>query len=568
VFKEDRQIRVILYLLVSVIVVLIGQPGRELLPPDDLREAEVAREMYTSGDYIVPHLAGLPFVEKPPGFPAIVATAYSVFGRPSADVARYITATFALMSLAAVFLLGRLVLGIEGGALAAALLALSIRFCRTAHFVLLDNALTAAVAFTVLFAWIALEADNPRRKCLFYSAAGFSLGMSFLFKGFLGPIIFGSGFVMYLIFSKRFNEFRHILLPLPVIAFFIPVLSWLVPFFMHTPAPLIREFFVENHFSRFMSGYQSNHRPVYFYLRTIWLNFMPGGIILPYAIWLAWKTRGKGENRAAIFFLSLIIGPFVVLSASVAKDSVYLLPVYPSLALLVAWSIVKGWTSPGQKGKILIQGMSALIILAAGFMVVGTYIHGGSAYSLALATVVFVPTTVACIFSLIRADLRWTIVFLAVLFALGWGLWYTGPMARADMARCSIYRPMIETIHYSENRDILLYSCDMDDGIRGAMGFYRNKTAQEIRSPEVLVARLSEHPDKTVALISCFSLDALPQELDKAARGFNTNLIIQTHINYRDRYILLVNAVPKSPKMTRGNIGLTQTEHHVPKRTF
>jgi 4-amino-4-deoxy-L-arabinose transferase-like glycosyltransferase len=50
------RIRVVLLLLAGVIVILIGQIGRELLPPDDLREAEVVREMYVGGDYIVPHL--------------------------------------------------------------------------------------------------------------------------------------------------------------------------------------------------------------------------------------------------------------------------------------------------------------------------------------------------------------------------------------------------------------------------------------------------------------------------------------------------------------------------------
>ena len=52
------RIRVALLLLASGTVMLIGQVGRELVVPDDLREVELAREMYNGGDYIVPHLAG------------------------------------------------------------------------------------------------------------------------------------------------------------------------------------------------------------------------------------------------------------------------------------------------------------------------------------------------------------------------------------------------------------------------------------------------------------------------------------------------------------------------------
>src|SRR4029077_19561849 len=65
-------IRVVILLAIGVVVILVGQAGRDLLPPDDLREAEVGREMLTSGDFIIPHLAGLPFLEKPPAFPAVL----------------------------------------------------------------------------------------------------------------------------------------------------------------------------------------------------------------------------------------------------------------------------------------------------------------------------------------------------------------------------------------------------------------------------------------------------------------------------------------------------------------
>ena len=108
-----------------------------------------------------------------------------------------------------------------------------------------------------------------------------------------------------------------------------------------------------NHFGRFLSGYLSNNQPIYFYLITIWPEFAPGSIFLPLATWMAWKTRKEWENRAGIFFLALFVGPLIPLSTSVSKYWVYFLPVHPALAMLVAWSIVKGWTSPGRGVKIL-----------------------------------------------------------------------------------------------------------------------------------------------------------------------------------------------------------------------
>jgi len=531
-------IRVALLLLASAIVILIGQIGRELLPPDDLREAEVAREMYVGGDYIVPHLAGLPFVEKPSGFPAVVATAYRIVNKPSAAAARLTAALFALASLTAVFLLGRRILGIEGGSLAAAILAFSQRFCQTAHKVLLDNALAAAIAFTVFFTWIALETTDLRKKRLTCAAAGFSLGVSFLFKGFVGPAIFGSGFLLYLTVSRRFGELRHILRPFPVVAFLVPVLTWVVPFLLQAPSNLVREFFIMNHAGRFL-GYLSHGRPIYYYLLNIWLAFAPAVIFLPLAIWMAWKTRKEWENRFGIFFLSLFVGPLVLLSASSAKDSVYFLLVYPALAMLVAWSIVKGWTLPGRGVRILTWITAIAAILVVGSMVGGTGILGGSALSVATASGVFVLAVAGCLLSIRRNDLRWTAAWVAVLFALGWSLWLTGPMREADVARRSIHRPVVEILSHVGNRDIVLYR--PSDGLCGEASFYRNRTAQEVRTPAALIDRLADNPNQTVALIYWIDKDALRPEVDKAAEAAGVDVRIEAQVPLGRGYLSLVS---------------------------
>src|SRR5882762_3287530 len=64
-----------------------GLSSWRLLDPDEGRNAEVAREMALSHDYLVPHLDGLPYLDKPIVYFAAAAVTMAVFG-PSEAAAR------------------------------------------------------------------------------------------------------------------------------------------------------------------------------------------------------------------------------------------------------------------------------------------------------------------------------------------------------------------------------------------------------------------------------------------------------------------------------------------------
>ncbi|HLF56618.1 MAG TPA: hypothetical protein VI942_07220, partial [Thermoanaerobaculia bacterium] len=45
---------------------LVGQGARGLFEPDEGRSVEIALAMLASGDWLVPRLHGLPYLDKPP----------------------------------------------------------------------------------------------------------------------------------------------------------------------------------------------------------------------------------------------------------------------------------------------------------------------------------------------------------------------------------------------------------------------------------------------------------------------------------------------------------------------
>ncbi|HBZ70250.1 MAG TPA: hypothetical protein DEP35_11145 [Deltaproteobacteria bacterium] len=490
---KRTQLRVLVFVLAAALPAVAGQLGRDLLPPDDLREAEIAREMWAGGDYVVPRFAGLPFVEKPPGFQAVVASAYAWSGGPTTDAARAVTAGFALLTLVAVFMLGKDALGVEGAGLAVAFLGLSSRFCRTAHTVLLDNALTAALAFALLFLWRGLGQRDLRAKERAYTAAAFALGISFLFKGFVGPVLFATGSLTYLAATRRFGELRSALRPLPIAAFLLPVLCWVVPFVEQASPDLVREFFIQNHFGRVFVGYASNVRPFYFYALDLWRAFLPSAALLPFAAFSAFRKRHTAGGGAGIFFLSFALGPLLFLSLSKAKDSVYALPVYPALALLVAtWCEEKlelrgWWVRKGTEA-------SGFAACAAGSAAIGaTVFFGGFSWSVALAIGALASLAIALLWLLRQGDLRSVCAASAGLFALAWSLWFTGPLEKREVGRRSIREPVEAALAIAGDRTVLLL--DPSDGLRGASSFWRNRTAEEVPDAASFARRLLEDPN-------------------------------------------------------------------------
>src|SRR5579862_598436 len=149
-------------LALAAIVVLVaavswGLGGYALLDPDEGRNAEVAREMMAGGDFVLPRLDGLPYLDKPVLFFAADALSQRVLGAGEA-AARFPALVFALATAAltawfAGRLFGRRARWIAGIAALAA--PLPIAFART---VIFDSALAFFMVVALCAFYLAVEA--------------------------------------------------------------------------------------------------------------------------------------------------------------------------------------------------------------------------------------------------------------------------------------------------------------------------------------------------------------------------------------------------------------------------
>src|SRR4030095_4247472 len=115
-----------------------------LLGPDEPRYAEVAREMFRSGDWIVPKLEGFPWFEKPILLYWLVSLSYTSFG-VNEFAARVPSVLAAIGSIGFLFFTIRRITDHRTALLSVAILATSAFFVTFSHAATFDMLLTFCV---------------------------------------------------------------------------------------------------------------------------------------------------------------------------------------------------------------------------------------------------------------------------------------------------------------------------------------------------------------------------------------------------------------------------------------
>ena len=88
-------------------------------------------------------------------------------------------------------------------------------------------------------------------------------------------------------------------------------------------------------------------QPFYYYLTTIPADFLPWVFFLPGALWLGWRRATANERRGYLFAFCWMVVTVLFFSISPAKRTVYVLQMFPAMAMIVAWSfseIAQSWS--------------------------------------------------------------------------------------------------------------------------------------------------------------------------------------------------------------------------------
>ncbi len=326
--------------LLLLAFLLPGLAGHDPWKPDEGYFFGMVHSLLQGSDWVVPTLAGEPFMEKPPLIMWLGALTAKLAEPllPPHDGARLSIALCMALTLAAVGAIGRRAHGVGGGRLASLALLGSLGILLSGHMLIADVPLMMGFAIGLLGFALILQ-----RPLVGGVLLGTGVGIGFLAKGLLAPGVFGVAAVLLPLLSSQWRT-RHYARGLGTA--FLSSLPWLIIWpallYRHSPA-LFAEWFWQNNIGRYLGfsvaklgaanegGYWRNTLP--------WFTFP----LLPLAAWSLWQDRRALLQRRLApaleaCLLVAVVGMAVLISSASAR-AIYSLILLPPLAVLAVGSL-------------------------------------------------------------------------------------------------------------------------------------------------------------------------------------------------------------------------------------
>ena len=342
-----------------VLATLVCNGLRDLIQPDEGRYAEIPRQMLARGDWVVPHLNGLPYVEKPPLQYWATALAYSVLG-DHGWVSRLWTLLLGIAGVVVVYGAGRRLFGVTAAALSALILVSAPLYLLVGQINLLDMGLTFFLTAALLCFVLAQrdEADASQRQrwmLLCWTA----VGLGFLQKGLTAFAVPGIALLAYSVLRRDLALWGRLHLAAGMAVLAVLVLPWTVMLGLRDMR--FAEFFlIHEHFTRFLTNEHQRVQPFWYFGMVLVAGCLPWTVLMLRQAGIALRDNTRVGTPGAVRFdvpLALAVWAVTVVvffSLSGSKLVPYIMPAVPPLALLAGRALAQRETQgPAGLGSVL-----------------------------------------------------------------------------------------------------------------------------------------------------------------------------------------------------------------------
>jgi 4-amino-4-deoxy-L-arabinose transferase-like glycosyltransferase len=326
---------VLLLVLMLAVIWFVPLGWRHLLPSDEGRYAEMAREMFLTGDWITPRYNGYKYFEKPPLQTWANALSFAWFGIGEWQ-ARLYTALAGFAGVLLIGYTGARVFNAATGLFAAVVLASAPYWYLMGHFNTLDMGLSLWMELTLC---ALLLAQRPglatREQRLWMWLVWASMALAVLSKGLVGLILPGAVLVLYTLIARDWAIWKRLYLVSGLIVFFVIVTPWFLLVQDRNPE-FFNFFFIVQQFRRYLTPEQNRPGAFYYFVPVLIVGFLPWLSVTVQSARHALRMprQANGFSPVTMLFVWTVF-IFLFFSASHSKLLSYTLPIAPAIALVI-----------------------------------------------------------------------------------------------------------------------------------------------------------------------------------------------------------------------------------------
>lgn len=323
----------LMLVLIALAFALPGLAGHDPWKTYDAVAIEIISQMHQTGDWLVPRLAGEPWLEDPPFYhwTGLLLAKLLGWALPLHAAARLASALFVLAATWLIYYAARHAAAIEqrraAGATAALLLIGSIGLFVHAHEALPDLASLAGIC--AAFAFVARAGHRPLAAGI---GLGASLGIAFLAAGPVAPLAMGCALLLTAAACAEWRTRRALLtLGIAAAVAILVAASWPVALKLRSPEQAAHWWSIA---AQTRGALADNLR--YYFVTASWFAWPAW----PLAAWALWSRRRAILAPPLFLPLAVLATSFAGIAAAGPTQDINAIALLPPLALLAAQGVM------------------------------------------------------------------------------------------------------------------------------------------------------------------------------------------------------------------------------------